>query len=124
MRSTGSLVAYETGTAVTSGLYNAQMRGVLFIGAQTEVYEGMIVGYNPKNEDIVVNVCKQKHMTNTRASGSDDALRLSPPKVMSLEEALEFISDDELVEVTPESLRLRKKILNNSQRMKYMFRKK
>ena len=124
MRSTGSLVAYETGTAVTYGLYNAQMRGVLFIGAQTEVYEGMIVGYNPKNEDIVVNVCKQKHMTNTRASGSDDALRLSPPKVMSLEEALEFISDDELVEVTPESLRLRKKILNNSQRMKYMFRKK
>ncbi|MCB5942309.1 translational GTPase TypA [bacterium 210820-DFI.6.52] len=122
-RQVGSLVAYETGTAVTYGLFNAQERGTLFIPAQTEVYEGMIIGSNPKAEDLVVNVCKTKHLTNTRASGSDDSLRLTPPRVMSLEESLEFISDDELVEVTPESIRLRKKILNNQQRAKITHRK-
>ena len=105
-RATGSLIAFETGTAVTYGLYNAQERGTLFIGAGVEVYEGMIVGQSPKDEDIVVNVCKKKHMTNTRASGSDDALRLIPPKVMSLEQAIEFITDDELIEVTPKSIRV------------------
>ena len=94
-RATGSLIAFETGTAVTYGLYNAQERGTLFIGPGVEVYEGMIVGQSPKDEDIVVNVCKKKHMTNTRASGSDDALRLIPPKIMSLEQAIEFIADDE-----------------------------
>ena len=122
-RQVGSVVAYETGTAVTYGLFNAQERGTLFIPAQTEVYEGMIIGSNPKAEDLVVNVCKTKHLTNTRASGSDDSLRLTPPRVMSLEESLEFISDDELVEVTPESIRLRKKILNNQQRAKITHRK-
>ncbi len=117
-RATGSLIAFETGTAVTYGLYNAQERGTLFIGAGVEVYEGMIAGQSPKDEDIVVNVCKKKHMTNTRASGSDDALRLIPPKVMSLEQAIEFITDDELIEVTPKSIRMRKRILDKSERMK------
>ncbi len=117
-RSTGSLVSYETGTAVTYGLYNAQERGTLFIGAQTPVYEGMVVGCSPKQEDLVVNVCKKKQLTNTRASGSDDALRLTPPRVMSLEESLEFLAEDELLEVTPESLRIRKRILSNVQRAK------
>ena len=117
-RSTGSLVAFETGEAVTYGLYNAQERGTLFIGAGVNVYEGMIVGESPKSGDIVVNVCKKKHLTNTRASGSDDALRLIPPKILSLEDSLEFISDDELVEVTPKSIRLRKITLSNVQRAK------
>ena len=117
-RSTGSLVSFETGEAVTYGLYNAQERGQLFITAGTPVYEGMIVGASPKVEDLVVNVCKKKHLTNTRASGSDDALRLVPPRVLSLEDCLEFLADDELLEVTPESLRIRKQILNNSQRAK------
>ncbi len=117
-RSVGSLIAFETGESVTYGLYNAQERGSLFIGAGVPVYEGMIVGESPKQEDIVVNVCKRKHMTNTRASGSDDALRLIPPKIMSLEEALEFVNDDELVEATPHHLRIRKKILDNSLRAK------
>ena len=117
-RATGSLVAFETGTAVTYGLYNAQERGILFIGAGVDVYEGMIVGQSPKDEDIVVNVCKKKHMTNTRASGSDDALRLIPPKVMSLEQAIEFIAEDELIEVTPKNIRMRKRILDKSERMK------
>lgn len=117
-RSVGSLIAFETGESVTYGLYNAQERGSLFIGAGVPVYEGMIVGESPKQEDIVVNVCKRKHMTNTRASGSDDALRLIPPKIMSLEEALEFVNDDELVEATPHNLRIRKKILDNSLRAK------
>ena len=117
-RATGSLVAFETGTAVTYGLYNAQERGTLFIGAGVEVYEGMIVGQSPKDEDIVVNVCKKKHMTNTRASGSDDALRLIPPRQMSIEAALEFISDDELLEITPESIRMRKRVLSNTERLK------
>ena len=122
-RSFGSLIAFEDGTAVTYGLFNAQERGNLFIGAGVQVYEGMIVGQNPKGDDIAVNVCKKKHITNTRASGSDDALRLIPPRKMSLEQCIEFLSEDELLEVTPESLRLRKKILSNTQRMKNLFKK-
>lgn len=117
-RNTGSLVSFETGEAVTYGLYNAQERGTLFIGAGVPVYEGMIVGASPKAEDLVVNVCKRKHLTNTRASGSDDALRLVPPRVLSLEDSLEFIADDELLEVTPKSIRIRKRILSNTQRAK------
>lgn len=117
-RNTGSLVSFETGEAVTYGLYNAQERGSLFIGAGTPVYEGMIVGASPKVEDLVVNVCKKKHLTNTRASGSDDALRLVPPRRLSLEDSLEFIADDELLEVTPKSIRIRKRILDNSMRAK------
>ncbi len=122
-RSVGSLISYETGEAVTYGLYNAQERGNLFIPAGTPVYEGMVVGESPKSEDIVVNVCKRKHLTNTRASGSDDALRLIPPKTLSLEDCLEFLAEDELLEVTPKSLRIRKEILDNNQRMKVKFRK-
>ena len=122
-RNTGSLVAFESGTAVAYGLFNAQERGTLFIGAGVPVYEGMIVGQSPKAEDLVVNVCKKKQLTNMRASGSDDALRLVPPKIMSLEQALEFIADDELVEVTPENIRLRKAILDNSLRAKQRNKK-
>ena len=117
-RNTGSLVSFETGEAVTYGLFNAQERGSLFIGAGTPVYEGMIVGASPKVEDLVVNVCKKKHLTNTRASGSDDALRLVPPRKLSLEDSLEFIADDELLEVTPKSIRIRKRILDNQLRAK------
>lgn len=117
-RTRGSMVAWEDGEAVTYGLYNAQERGTLFITPGTLVYEGMIVGENARSEDIVVNVCKKKHVTNMRASGSDEALRLTPPVIMSLEQALEFIEDDELVEVTPKNIRLRKKILNSEQRAK------
>ncbi|MBQ3046449.1 MAG: translational GTPase TypA [Clostridia bacterium] len=117
-RATGSLVAFETGEAVTYGLFNAQGRGQLFIGAGTPVYEGMVVGVSPKNEDISVNVCKKKHLTNTRASGSDDALRLETPKLMSLEEAMEFINDDEMLEVTPKNVRIRKKTLDTETRLK------
>ena len=117
-RFTGSLIAFETGTAVVYGLFNAQERGTLFIPAGVEVYEGMVVGFSPKQEDINVNVCKTKHLTNTRASGSDDALKLTPYRKLSLEEALEFLNDDELLEVTPKSLRIRKRILNNSLRAK------
>jgi GTP-binding protein len=117
-RGSGSLIAFETGESVTYGLYNAQERGALFIGAGVPVYGGMIVGVSPKSEDIPVNVCKTKHLTNTRASGSDDALRLVPPRQMSLEQCLEFLADDELLEVTPKSLRLRKRLLDHSQRMK------
>ena len=115
-RTRGVIVAFEKGTAVTYGLYNAQERGDLFIGAGTEVYEGMIVGLNSRSEDIAINVCKEKHLTNTRASGSDDALRLVPPIQFSLEKAIEFIADDELVEVTPKNIRLRKKILDSKTR--------
>ena len=117
-RNTGSLVAFETGEAVTYGLFNAQGRGQLFIGAGVKVYEGMVVGVSPKNEDITVNVCKKKHLTNTRASGSDDALRLETPKIMSLEEAMEFIGDDELLEITPQNIRIRKKTLDTETRLK------
>ena len=117
-RSTGSLVAFETGEAVTYGLFNAQERGELFINPGTEVYEGMVVGASPKQEDLVVNVCKKKHLTNTRASGSDDALRLVPPRNLSLEDCLEFLTDDELLEVTPKNIRIRKRTLSNTQRAK------
>lgn len=117
-RKTGSLVSFETGEAVTYGLFNAQERGQLFIPAGTPVYEGMVVGASPKTDDLVVNVCKRKHLTNTRASGSDDALRLVPHRILSLEDCLEFLADDELLEVTPKSLRIRKRILNNSMRAK------
>ena len=112
----GTIVAFENGTSITYGLYNAQDKGELFIGPGVEVYEGMIVGLNSRGEDLAINVCKEKHLTNTRASGSDDALRLVPPIQMSLEKAIEFIQDDELVEVTPKSIRLRKKILDNKER--------
>ncbi len=117
-RSSGSLICFEAGEAVTYGLFNAQERGSLFIGAGTQVYEGMVVGASPKSEDLVVNVCKKKHLTNTRASGSDDALRLVPPRKLSLEDSLEFIADDELLEITPKSIRIRKRILDNAQRAK------
>jgi GTP-binding protein len=117
-RNTGSLVSFETGDSVTYGLFNAQERGVLFIGAGIPVYAGMIVGETPKQEDISVNVCKKKQLTNMRASGSDDSLRLTPPRQLSLEQCLEFLADDELLEVTPETLRLRKRILDHSERMK------
>lgn len=120
----GSLVVFETGDTSSYGLYNAQDRGILFVGAGVPVYEGMIVGQSPKNEDVTVNVCKKKHVTNMRASGSDEALRLSPPTVLSLEQSLEFINDDELVEVTPENIRLRKIILSREQRMKEQAKKK
>lgn len=117
-RRTGSLISFETGDSITYGLYNAQERGTLFIGAGIPVYEGMIIGSNPRMEDITVNVCKAKHLTNTRASGSDDALRLIPPKQMSLEQCLEYLADDEILEVTPKTLRMRKRILNHADRMK------
>ena len=123
-RSTGSLVAFETGEAVTYGLFNAQERGQLFIGPGTPVYGGMIVGECPKAEDISVNVCKKKQLTNMRASGSDEALRLVPPKVLSLEQCLEFLADDELLECTPENLRLRKRLLDHGDRMREASRKK
>jgi GTP-binding protein len=112
----GTIVAFEPGKSVTYGLYNAQDKGELFIGPGVDVYEGMIVGLNSRGEDLAINVCKEKHLTNTRASGSDDALRLVPPIQMSLEKAIEFIQEDELVEVTPKSIRLRKKILDSKER--------
>ncbi|MBO5789694.1 MAG: translational GTPase TypA [Clostridia bacterium] len=118
MRFTGSLVASEKGESTSYGLYNTQDRGVMFIGVQTPVYEGMIVGENPKMGDISVNVCKQKHLTAIRSAGADEALRLVPPRIMSLEEAIEFIADDELIEVTPKSIRLRKQILDTPTRLK------
>lgn len=117
-RNVGSLVAFETGEAVSYGLFNAQDRGTLFVEPGDAVYMGMVVGSNPKNEDLVINVCKKKQATNMRASGSDEALRLVPARKMSLEEALEFLGDDELLEVTPENFRIRKKILDHNQRAK------
>lgn len=123
-RSTGSIIVHEDGEATGYGLFNTQSRGRLFIGPGTPVYEGMIVGENPKNEDIVCNVCKKKQLTNTRASGSDDALRLTPHSIMSLEQSLEFIKNDELVEITPNNIRLRKRILGKEARMKYESRNK
>ena len=122
-RQQGSLIAHETGETTGYGLFAAQDRGRLFVGPGVPVYEGMIVGASPKSEDITVNVCKKKHVTNTRAAGSDEALKLTPPSIMSLEQSLEFITDDELVEVTPKSIRLRKTILNKEQRMKNASRK-
>ena len=121
MRERGSIVVHETGETTGYGLFNTQDRGRLFVGPGVPVYEGMIVGECAKNEDIVCNVCKKKQMTNTRASGSDDALRLVPPTTLSLEQSMEFIGDDELVEITPESIRLRKKILSKEKRMKQQF---
>ncbi|MDR3185578.1 MAG: translational GTPase TypA [Christensenellaceae bacterium] len=123
-RQYGALVAYETGEAVTYGLFNAQSRGILFIVPGTPVYAGMVVGISPKQDDIVVNVCKRKHVTNMRASGSDEALRLETPKRMSLEQCIEFIETDEILEVTPQSLRIRKSILNHDERMKNFMKKK
>lgn len=122
-RDRGALIAWEDGVSVTYGLYNAQERGTLFIGPNIKVYEGMIVGENARLEDVVVNVCKKKHVTNTRASGSDDALRLVPPKQLSLEQCLDFIADDELLEVTPNFLRMRKRILKTDLRAKSRNRK-
>lgn len=123
-RERGSIVVHETGETSAYGLFNTQDRGRLFIGPGVPVYEGMIVGECAKNEDIVCNVCKQKHLTNTRASGSDDALRLVPHTVLSLEQSMEFIKDDELVEITPHSIRLRKRILSKEQRMKDWAKRK
>ncbi len=123
-RPTGSLIAYESGESITYGLFNAQERGILFIGPGVKVYAGMVIGQNPKAEDIEVNVCKAKKLTNTRASGSDEALRLVPPKVMSLEQCLEFIDTDELLEITPVSLRIRKKILDPTLRKRASFKNK
>ena len=123
-RKQGSIISFETGESVTYGLFQAQERGVLFIGAGEKVYAGMVIGQTGKTEDVEINVCKSKHLTNTRASGSDDALRLSPPKVLSLEQALEFIDTDELLEITPESLRIRKKILDPTLRKRAAFAQK
>jgi len=123
-RSVGSLVAYETGEAVTYGLYQAQERGALFIGASVPVYAGMVVGFSPKGDDITVNVCKRKHITNMRAAGSDEALRLTPPRDMSLEQCLEYIDDDELLEVTPKTLRIRKRELDHGMRLRMISRAK
>lgn len=117
-RKTGSLIAYETGETITYGLYNAQERGILFVGPGQKVYQGMIIGQNPKAEDMEVNVCKRKQLTNTRSSSADDALKLVPPRILSLEQSLEYLETDELLEVTPTSLRLRKKILDPTQRMR------
>ena len=122
-RPTGSLIAFESGTAVAYGLFNAQERGLLFIGAGDKVYTGMVVGQNPKNEDIEVNVCKTKKLTNMRSSGADEALKLVPKKIMSLEQCLEFIDTDELLEVTPQSLRIRKKILDPTLRKRANIKK-
>ncbi len=123
-RSQGSLIAFESGESVAYGLFNAQERGTLFIGAGEKVYSGMIIGQSAKPEDIELNVCKTKHLTNTRASGSDEALKLTPPKILSLEQALEFIDTDELLEVTPKSLRIRKKILDPTLRKRASFKNK
>ena len=122
-RSQGSLIAFESGEAITYGLYNAQERGTLFIGAGTKVYAGMVIGETGKSEDVEINVCKKKQLTNTRSSGADEALRLSPPRILSLEQALDFIDTDELLEVTPESLRIRKKILDPTLRKRASFKK-
>ncbi len=122
-RSQGSLIAFESGEAITYGLYNAQERGTLFIGAGTKVYAGMVIGETGKAEDVEINVCKKKQLTNTRSSGADEALRLSPPRILSLEQALDFIDTDELLEVTPESLRIRKKILDPTLRKRAAFKK-
>ncbi|MBQ4048106.1 MAG: translational GTPase TypA [Clostridia bacterium] len=123
-RQTGSLIAFETGESITYGLFNAQERGALFIGAGVPVYAGMVVGLSPKGEDIVVNVCKKKHATNMRASGSDDALRLIPPRTMSLEQCIEFLAEDELLEVTPKSLRIRKTVLDHGIRAAALAKKR
>ena len=117
-RKQGSLIAFESGETVAYGLFNAQDRGTLFVGPGEKVYAGMVIGQNGKTEDIELNVCRTKHLTNTRSSSADDALKLTPPKVLSLEEALEFIDTDELLEITPENLRIRKKILDPTLRFR------
>ena len=122
-RKQGSIIAFEDGESITYGLYNAQERGVLFIGPGEKVYSGMVVGQTGKAEDVEVNVCKTKHLSNTRSSGSDDALRLVPKKVMSLEQCMDFIDTDELLEVTPKNLRIRKKILDPALRKRAALRK-
>ena len=122
-RAYGSLIATETGVATAFGLYGAQERGQLFIGAGVEVYEGMIVGQHIRSRDLEVNVCRKKHLTNMRSSGADEALRLEPPRIMSLDDAIEYISDDELVEVTPKSFRLRKKLLSMDERKREQKRR-
>ena len=123
-RKTGSLIAFEAGESITYGLFNAQERGTLFIGPGVKVYSGMIVGQSPKAEDIEINVCKTKKLTNTRSSSADEALKLVPPKIMSLEQCLDFIDTDELLEITPTSLRIRKKILDPTLRKRAMISKK
>ena len=120
-RKQGSLIAYEAGETITYGLFNAQERGTLFIGPGEKVYAGMVIGQTGKTEDIEINVCRAKKLTNTRASGSDDALKLSPPKRLSLEQALEFIDTDELLEITPKNIRIRKKILDPTMRKRAKF---
>ena len=122
-RKLGSLIAFEAGEAITYGLYNAQERGQLFIGPGEKVYSGMVVGQTGRSEDIEINVCKKKQLTNTRSSSADEALRLTPPKILSLEQALDFIDTDELLEVTPVSLRIRKKILDPTLRKRASFKK-
>ena len=122
-RKQGSIIAFESGEAITYGLFNAQERGQLFIGPGEKVYSGMIIGQCGKPEDVEVNVCKTKHLTNTRSSGADDALKLVPKKIMSLEQCIEFIDSDELLEVTPENLRIRKKILDPTLRKRASFKK-
>ena len=123
-RKQGSLIAFEAGEAITYGLFNAQERGTLFIGPGEKVYAGMIIGQNGKAEDIELNVCKTKKLTNTRSSSADEALRLTPPRILSLEQALDFIDTDELLEVTPTNLRIRKKILDPTLRKRAMINKK
>ena len=122
-RKQGSLIAFESGESVTYGLYNAQERGTLFIGPGEKVYAGMVIGQSGKGEDIELNVCKRKQMTNTRSSSADEALRLTPPRILSLEQALDFIDNDELLEVTPKNLRIRKKILDPTLRKRAGFKK-
>ena len=122
-RKLGSLIAFEAGEAITYGLYNAQERGTLFISPGEKVYSGMVVGQTGRNEDIEINVCKKKQLTNTRSSSADEALRLTPPKILSLEQALDFIDTDELLEVTPTSLRIRKKILDPTLRKRASMKK-
>jgi len=123
-RQRGSIIAHEQGESTAYGLFNAQDRGTLFIVPGTQVYAGMVVGFSPKGEDITVNVCKKKHIMNIRAAGSDEALRLHSPRIMSLEESLEYLSDDELLEVTPQSLRIRKRVLDHAERMRMISKNK
>lgn len=122
-RKTGSLIAFEDGVSITYGLFNAQERGTLFIGPGEKVYSGMVIGQNGKAEDIELNVCKTKKLTNTRSSSADEALKLTPPRILSLEQALEFIDTDELLEITPLNLRIRKKILDPTLRKRANFNK-
>ena len=122
-RKQGSLIAFEAGETITYGLFNAQERGTLFLGPGEKVYAGMVIGQTGRSEDIEVNVCKKKQLTNTRSSSADEALRLTPPRILSLEQALDFIDTDELLEVTPQSLRIRKKILDPTLRKRSAMKK-